>query len=242
MPERDHDAEMRNVPALGAAHDVMSGLAGSETALTAKPSEYYVSDRSPFLEWLHVGARRVLDIGCGAGRSGQWLRARGASTIVGIEVDPKSAAVAAAVYDEVYAEPVESALDRIHGEFDLILCADVLEHLVDPWSVVQRLRERSTPTTRLAVSIPNIRYIGALWRIAFGSGFEYEREGTFDQTHLRFFTRSNVTAMLEGGGWEIERRGRSLRSLRARVASKLSGGRADEWLAYQWYALARPKP
>jgi hypothetical protein len=46
--------------------------------------------------------------------------------------------------------------------------------------------------------------------------------------------------MLEGGGWRIERSGRSLRSLPARVMSKVTLGFADEWLAYQWYFLAEP--
>jgi 2-polyprenyl-3-methyl-5-hydroxy-6-metoxy-1,4-benzoquinol methylase len=228
------------VPAFVTAHEIASHPATN--ALPAKATRYYESDRSPFLEWLGMRPERVLDIGCGAGRSGAWLRARGATRIVGIEVDPASAELARSVYDEVYVTSVESALSEIDEPFDLILCADVLEHLVDPWTVVRRLRERATPETVMAVSIPNIRNIGALRRIAIGDGFAYEAEGIFDQTHLRFFTRSNARAMLEGGGWRIERSGRSVRSLRARIASKLTRGLADEWLAYQWYFVTGPEP
>ena len=225
------------IPAFVTAHDIASHPASN--ALPAKSTRYYESDRSPFLEWLGMRQDRVLDIGCGAGRSGAWLRARGATRIVGIEVDPASAELARAVYDEVHVASVESALSGIDEPFDLILCADVLEHLVDPWSVVRRLREHATSETTLAVSVPNIRNLGALRRIAFGDGFAYETEGIFDETHLRFFTRANARAMLEGGGWQIERSGRALRSLSARVVSKLTGGFADEWLAYQWYFVAR---
>lgn len=226
------------IPAFVTAHDIASHP--GTNALPAKATQYYESDRSPFLEWLNMRPQRVLDIGCGAGRSGAWFRAYGAERIVGIEVDPLSAEAARTIYDEVHVASVESALATIDEPFDLILCADVLEHLVDPWTVVRNLRERATPETVVAVSIPNIRNIGALRRIALGDGFAYESEGIFDVTHLRFFTRSNARAMLEGGGWRIERSGRSLRSLPARVMSKVTLGFADEWLAYQWYFLAEP--
>lgn len=226
--------------ALTTAFEIASHPDANE--LPDKPTQYYGSDRSPFLEWLGMRPQRVLDIGCGAGRSGAWLRARGATRIVGVEVDPASGQAARAIYDEVHIASIESALSTIDEPFDLILCADVLEHLVDPWSVARRLREHATPETTLAVSIPNIRNIGALRRIAFGDGFAYETEGIFDATHLRFFTRSNARTMLEGGGWRIERSGRSLRSLGARIASKLTRGFADEWLAYQWYFVARKPP
>ena len=211
--------------------------------LLIKPADYYTGDRSWFLEWIGVSdAKTVLDIGCGAGRAGEWYRRRGASRVVGVEVEPHSAALAAAIYDEVHVEPIETALDRIDGTFDVILCADVLEHLVDPWSVVRRLRERATPQTVLVVSIPNVRYVGALWRIAFGRrGFDYEERGIFDQTHLRWFTRANIAAMLTDGGWEPERWAGPVRSFGARVLSKLTARRAQEWIAYQWYVTARPR-
>jgi 2-polyprenyl-3-methyl-5-hydroxy-6-metoxy-1,4-benzoquinol methylase len=224
-------------PALVTAFEIASHPETGQ--LPAKPTEYYGSDRSPFLEWLNLRPRSVLDIGCGAGRSGAWFRAHGAARVVGIEVDPASAEAARAIYDEVHTASVESALASIDEPFDLILGADVLEHLVDPWSVVRQLRARAAPETILAVSIPNIRNIGALRRIAFGDGFTYDTEGIFDQTHLRFFTRANALEMLENGGWRVERVGRSLRSIAARVISKLTLSRADEWLAYQWYFTAR---
>ena len=89
----------------------------------------------------------------------------------------------------------------VGGRFDLIVCADVLEHLVDPWSVVDWLRAVSHDMTILAVSIPNIRFLPALARIAVGRGFEYEECGIFDATHLRFSVRRDVDRMLRRDGW-----------------------------------------
>lgn len=210
-----------------------------KSVMPAKTVSYYESDRSPLLAWIGGRWSRVLDIGCGAGANGAWLRRSGSSTIVGVEIDPYSSELASRHYNHVHNEPIESALPKVTGSFDLVLCADVLEHLVDPWTVLRQLQRLSTDETRLAVSIPNIRYVGALWRIAVRGGFAYEEEGIFDRTHLRFFTRGNLDEMLRTAGWEPERWGRGLRSRRMRVVSKLTLGRADEWLSYQWYVVAR---
>lgn len=205
--------------------------------------EYYRGDRSDLLSWLGGRYRSVLEIGCGAGGNASWLRAHGAERIVGIEIEPASAKQADAVFDLVIDRPVDVGLTSIEERFDLIVCADVLEHLVDPWSVVRRLGSVSNGTTVLAVSMPNIGFVGALARIAVGRGFEYQDEGIFDVTHLRFFTRRDMDRMLIENGWIPERWGARPfgRLLRLRRAlSRLSGGRTDRWLAEQLYVAARP--
>ena len=207
---------------------------------TRNPTAYFAADRAHFLVWLGGRHRRVLDVGCGAGQVGAWLGARGAS-VVGVEIDTPSASRAATTYERVYNESIETALPKLEGPFDLIVCADVLEHLVDPWSVLAELRNLASEATVLAVSIPNIRYLRALARVAFGRGFEYEAEGIFDRTHLRFFTRSTVETMLTNAGWHPVRWGGAMRGPRATALSKLTRGRLDEWLTYQWYVSAVPK-
>ncbi len=173
-----------------------------------------------------------------------WLRERGGKRIVGVEIDQASIAIAAPLYDVFYPQAIEVALPLLDEKFDLILCPDVLEHLVDPWSVVRTFRDVAHPETVLAISIPNIRFYRALLRIAFGSGFRYEDEGTFDSTHLRWFTRGNLSELLTSTGWTPVRWGVSppvrfafLRSWLAR----LTRGLTNEYLGYQWYVIAVPK-
>jgi SAM-dependent methyltransferase len=213
--------------------------------LTPKAADYYASDRSDFLDWLGGDFGRVLDIGCGTGSNASWYRQHGAREIVGIEIDPASAARAAAVLDRVIGDPVETAIEVLDGTFDLIVCADVLEHLVDPWSVVSGLRRVARDGSCLAISMPNIRFLPALARIAFGRGFAYEECGIFDSTHLRFFTRRDLALMLLHGGWVPERWGAPrfgrLGSVR-RLAQRSTGGRSDGWLAAQLYVVAHPRP
>jgi SAM-dependent methyltransferase len=206
-----------------------------------KPADYYASDRTDFLDWVGGFHTRVLDIGCGAGANAGWYRRHGATWIEGIEIDGPSAAAAAERFDRVVHGSVDDALGHVRGRFDLIVCADVLEHLVDPWAVVDRLRLVSHDMTILAVSIPNIRFLPALARIAVGRGFEYEERGIFDATHLRFFVRCDVDRMLRQGGWLPSRWGAPpfgrFGSVR-RMARRISAGRSDEWLAAQLFVVA----
>ncbi|MEA2653880.1 MAG: hypothetical protein QOI37_1107 [Chloroflexota bacterium] len=210
-----------------------------------KQAEYYDRDRAGFLDWVGGQHQRILDVGCGAGSNAPWYRRHGAREIVGIEVDAQSAEHAATRFDRVVMEPVETAISQLDGPFDLIVCADVLEHLVDPWTVVDELRRLSGPSTILAVSMPNIRFIGAIARIAIGSGFRYEEEGIFDSTHLRFFTPGDLDRLLSKGGWMPARRGAQHygRFTPARsLAGRVTRGWTDQWLAEQQFVVARLNP
>jgi hypothetical protein len=91
------------------------------------------------------------------------------------------------------------------------------------------------------MSIPNIRFIRALWEIAVGRGFRYSDQGTFDRTHLRFFTRDGVDRLLRDGGWRPERWGysKSPRATRIRdLLWRLTRTRSGEYLAYQWFVAS----
>ena len=89
--------------------------------------------------------------------------------------------------------------------------------------------------------MPNMGYGPALWQIAFGTGFEYGADGIFDRTHVRFFARRNIEALLGQADWDVERWGPGLRSRAARAASRISQRRLNEWLAYQWFVVAPPR-
>jgi 2-polyprenyl-3-methyl-5-hydroxy-6-metoxy-1,4-benzoquinol methylase len=215
-----------------------------QAAVTAKRADYYETDRRDFLDWVGGRYPRVLDVGCGAGVNSAWYREHGAVHITGIEPDPRSATAATSVFDRVIVGTVEDVLgrDTLDGPFDLIVCADVLEHLVDPWVVVRQLRGLTTADSVLAVSVPNVRYLRALARIAFGRGFEYEERGIFDSTHLRFFVRRNVADMLRNASWEPRAWGSPAGRFRTmrRVTRGLTRGRSDDWSGYQIYVRATP--
>jgi SAM-dependent methyltransferase len=95
----------------------------------------------------------------------------------------------------------------IAGEpFDLILAADVLEHVRDPKTVLADLHHVLDPAGRLLVSVPNFGHWYPRLRVLSGS-FDYDRRGILDAGHLRFFTRRSFDRLIDISGLDIVRRG-----------------------------------
>jgi 2-polyprenyl-3-methyl-5-hydroxy-6-metoxy-1,4-benzoquinol methylase len=166
---------------------------------------YYGRERSDLLLLvppLPAGSR-VLELGCGEGRLGAVLRQRGLE-VHGVEVAAAAAEKARQVLDRVLTTDVERVdLDYPPGHFRLLLCGDVLEHLVDPWAVLQRLRRLLALDAVVVASVPNVQYFPVIANLLRGR-FDYRQSGVLDRTHLRFFTRRSARAMLESAGFVVE--------------------------------------
>jgi 2-polyprenyl-3-methyl-5-hydroxy-6-metoxy-1,4-benzoquinol methylase len=212
----------------------MTAHAGS----ASKDPSYYANARPDIVAALPRPLGAVLDVGCGVGNVGASLRAEGATRVAGIEVVTEQAERARDVLDLVVAAPVEQALDQFDERFDTILCLDVLEHLVDPAAVVRRLRDVAAPGARLQVSVPNARHLSLVWDLVVRGSFNYTAHGHRDNTHLRWFTRRDVVALLEGAGWRVERTWHPALG-RTKLLDRLTRGRSTEFTVGQWYLLAR---
>jgi 2-polyprenyl-3-methyl-5-hydroxy-6-metoxy-1,4-benzoquinol methylase len=203
-----------------------------------KPPGYYANRRGDLVAALPRPLGRVLDVGCGEGGVAIELRDAGADWIAGIELDPAAASRAEEVLDEVQVGSVEDCLGRLSGgPWDTTCCYDVLEHLVDPYSVLAKLRAAAAPGGRLHVSVPNARHLSLLTDLVLRGTFGYREWGHRDSTHLRWFTRRDIVAAIQGAGWRVL--GTSHPELhRARLADSLTRGRSTEFLVGQWYVLA----
>lgn len=152
-------------------------------------------------------ATRVLDVGCSTGHMGAALADRG-HHVTGIENDPSLARLARERLPAVHEVDVEGlARDRAPVEgapFDVVVFADVLEHLRDPWSVVRWAAESVlAPTGCLVVSVPNIRHLETFASLLVRRRWPYKEVGIFDRTHLRFFARANLPDLLGDTGLQI---------------------------------------
>jgi SAM-dependent methyltransferase len=87
--------------------------------------------------------------------------------------------------------------------FDCIIFADVLEHLIDPKNCLQQALEHLQPSGCLVVSLPNIRHISALRAVWFGGRFPQRDRGIFDRTHLRWFTVMDAHCLLTDSGLKV---------------------------------------
>jgi 2-polyprenyl-3-methyl-5-hydroxy-6-metoxy-1,4-benzoquinol methylase len=149
-------------------------------------------------------SRRVLELGCATGYMSEVLRARGCY-VVGVERDPLMAELAEQRCDRLIVGDLDllDLAEELAGErFDVIVAADVLEHLRDPLHVLRSLRPLLAENGYLVASIPNVAH-GSV-RLALLEGrFPYQERGLLDRTHLRFFTRESIGQLLEDAGFLI---------------------------------------
>jgi 2-polyprenyl-3-methyl-5-hydroxy-6-metoxy-1,4-benzoquinol methylase len=201
---------------------------------------YFDAERWDMLAELPPPYGRVLDIGCGAGATGRSLRAAGAELMVGVEPNPAAAAPARRVYDVVHEAPVEQLLDSraIEGAFDTILLYDVLEHLVDPASVLGGLRALAAPNARVHISVPNARHWTLTRDLVLRGTFGYTEWGHRDATHLRWFTPRDIERLVAASGYRVERSDSRVFG-RSGVIDRLTFGRLRQLIALQWHVIAR---
>ncbi len=206
---------------------------------------YFATARTEIEPHLPARVARMLDLGCGEGATTAFVKGkRDVAWAGGIEIMPDAGKAAEAVCDRVWVGNIETMHpdDEIAPRsLDLILCLDVLEHLADPWSVVQRLSPLLAPGGRLIVSVPNIRNWKFIWRLLTRADFNYTQAGLLDRTHLRFFVRHTAAALATCGGLSLVRAGNAhpwpLSDGRG-LLSRLTFGRLDDLMIKQFIVVA----
>jgi 2-polyprenyl-3-methyl-5-hydroxy-6-metoxy-1,4-benzoquinol methylase len=147
------------------------------------------------------GHKRVLDVGCATGYLGETLIARGC-TVTGIEIDPEAAEIARGRLARVIVGDLTSLdLEEAFGaeRFDVAVLGDVVEHVVEPAELLARVASLLVPGGSVVLSVPNVAH-GSV-RLALLQGrWRYRDLGLLDRTHLRFFTRESVEALVREAG------------------------------------------
>jgi 2-polyprenyl-3-methyl-5-hydroxy-6-metoxy-1,4-benzoquinol methylase len=159
--------------------------------------------------------KRVLEVGCASGVQSKILSERQGCRVTGIEINPFAAEEARRYCESVIVADLESlSFDSALGgeEFDVIIIADVLEHLREPASVLGHLKNRLLPEGRILASIPNVVYAGLILQMVSGR-FDYRPYGLLDDTHLRFFTLKSIYRLFESCALAITDLDRVLRPI-----------------------------
>ena len=202
---------------------------------------YHAHRRPEVLALVPPDTSDVLDCGCAAGELGAQLTERG-HRVIGIEPHAAAAALARGRMARVIESTVEAALREIaESSVDCVICADVLEHLVDPWTTTAALVARLRPGGVFICSVPNTRHLGVVADLVLRGRWTYRAEGVLDRTQLRFFTRSSLVDLLRGAGLTVDLVAptREVYIGPLAVAAACLGLFSGEWRAAQWLARAR---
>jgi SAM-dependent methyltransferase len=149
-------------------------------------------------------ARRVLDVGCGAGALGGALSAVRGIEVVGIELFADAAARAAERLDDVVVCDLDALTELPFpaAHFDAMVFGDVLEHLRDPHRLLRVLRRYLAPDGAIVCSIPNVKHWSVVLPLLFEDRWTYQDCGLLDRTHVHLFTLEEFGALLEQTGFE----------------------------------------
>lgn len=150
----------------------------------------------------------VLDVGCGSGVHGAELKRLLGHCVAGVDLSESSIEKAQTRLAEAHVGDVtrpETYPFFGRRQFDVLVFSDILEHLPDPLDTLTRHLALLKPDGHVVISLPNIAIWNVRFALLFGM-FDYTDTGTLDRTHLRFFTRRTLRAMLQEAGLVVHRR------------------------------------
>lgn len=164
------------------------------------------------LEWINARAplagKDVIDIGCGGGILSESMVRKGAR-VTGIDLSDKALKVAdlhslesgvAVRYEKIAAEDMAA---REAGQFDVVTCMEMLEHVPDPAAIVKAAATLVKPGGKVFFSTLNRNPKSYLFAIV---GAEYVLrmlpKGTHD--YAKFITPSELSQFVRSAGLQVD--------------------------------------
>ena len=172
--------------------------------LVNKPKGYYDNIREDMLKYIPHDAKKTLEFGCGSGGFSGLIKDKFGAEVWAVEIDEHSAKAASEKLDKVINCDAHEAIAKLPDDcFDCIIFFDVLEHLVDPYSLLTSAKKKLTKKGVVVASIPNIRYYRSFVDLVICGNWDYRNHGVLDKTHLRFFTYKSIVKMFNKLDFEI---------------------------------------
>ena len=209
---------------------------------TTKKEDYFKNIRRDLISFIDKKKGcKVLEVGAANGETLAFLKNQGIATeVVGVDVvgGSKNHAIDTFIVGEI--EQVD--LSKYSNYFDVIILADVLEHLSDPLEVLKRLKAYLKSDGEFLISMPNIRNAKSLYKIVVKGSFAYEERGVFDATHLRFFCKKDIVKLVADADLHIEQIASSFKrrkgNLFIKTLNTLSLGLFEEFFTVQYLVKA----
>jgi SAM-dependent methyltransferase len=150
------------------------------------------------------GTRSVLDIGCGFGGNAAWLQQKGIE-VEAVSRNSEELEAARPFCRRIMQYDLNDGLPAVRPEsYDGILCSHVLEHIAYPEKLLKDINCALVPNGFLIVVIPNFLFWSDRIRLLRGH-WEYQPSGTFDYTHLRWYTAASMHRLFSKYGFVADR-------------------------------------
>lgn len=172
---------------------------------TSDAKVYSYSKGNPYvINLVPPAAKYILDIGCGAGDTGEMLMQQG-FIVDGITLSDEEKAVAGKVLRNVYVHNVEQGLPAdLQQQYDVVILSHVLEHICYPQRLLSDVRRHLSPGGIIIVALPNLMHFNSRWKLTMGN-FKYEEYGIWDYTHFRWYTFQSAQQMLRENNFTVEK-------------------------------------
>ena len=150
--------------------------------------------------------KRVLEIGAGPGSISRVMTQTSNCRVTALEIDDDVIPLLEASCERIYRADLNDASwpDTLQQEdkFDVVVAADVLEHLYDPRSVLEEMKGLIGEDGYVVVSLPHAGYHGILASL-LDEDFQYRDNGLLDRGHIRFFGIKNIESLIKDAGLGI---------------------------------------
>ena len=213
-----------------------------------KSREYYSNVRLDLINLINrqKGELKVLEIGAAYGETLFYLKQNGiASEVIGVDLfeDFNNKDNYKKVDRFIFGNIEDIDLNEYKNYFDIILLPDVLEHLIEPKPVLNKIKNYLKNDGQIIVSMPNIRHYSALIKIFFKGDFRYEESGIFDYTHMRFYCRKNINELLDVSGFKVIKQQSSIKNYSgksfAKIVNMITFSFFEEFFSYQYFFVAK---
>jgi 2-polyprenyl-3-methyl-5-hydroxy-6-metoxy-1,4-benzoquinol methylase len=175
------------------------------TTVMDQSREVYVYDdevRKDILRLVPPDGRVIGSIGCGNAATEAELVRQGRE-VHGVDISAEAIAVARR---RLTTARVVSPDDHTHyppQSLDGLILADVIEHIPRAWEALAAFAQAVRPGGWVVISVPNMRYLDALWRLVVHGDWPEDSVGIFDATHVQVVTHRRLARWCRNAGLEV---------------------------------------